>query len=285
MYPAGDPRINVRYIALPDGVKVRVLESIPEQREAVLLVHGWGGSVYSFSETIPAIAAAGYRAIAIDLPGHGLSDKPTDSSHYTTNALAKTVLSVADAMGVRRFTYVGHSLGSMLGLELALQGERRIERLVLISPPALGRIPLLPLLKLFSPSVLNALLPRFINRRVLELVLRQAFGTRSRPTQRDIEEYWAPTQFDEFAVACRECLHSVSWERLSPSQLRGVRLPVLVIVGERDRIVRGALARAKLIPTAQVVQVPEGGHLVMQECSTKANAKLLLFLPGGRGRK
>jgi pimeloyl-ACP methyl ester carboxylesterase len=285
MYPAGDPRINVRYIALPDGVKVRVLESIPEQREAVLLVHGWGGSVYSFSETIPAIAAAGYRAIAIDLPGHGLSDKPTDSSHYTTNALAKAVMSVADALGVRRFTYVGHSLGSMLGLELALQGERRIERLVLISPPALGRIPLLPLLKLFSPSALNSLLPRLMSRGVLELVLRQAFGTRTRPTELDIEEYWAPTQFDEFAVACRECLHSVAWERLSPAHLRGLRLPVLVIVGERDRIVRGAAARAKLIPTAQLVQLPEGGHLVMQECSTKANAKLLLFLPGGRGRK
>lgn len=285
MYPAGDPRINVRYVALPDGVRVRVLESIPEQREAVLLVHGWGGSVYSFSETIPAIAAAGYRAIAFDLPGHGLSDKPTDASHYTTNALAKAVLSVADAMDVRRFTFVGHSLGSMLGLELALQGERRIERLVLISPPSLGRIPLLPFLRLFSPSALNRFLPRLISRRVLELVLRQAFGTRTRPTQRDVEEYWAPTQFDEFAVACRECLHSVSWERLSQAQLRGVRLPVLVIVGERDRIVRGASARAKLIPTAQLVQVPGGGHLVMQECSTKANAKLLLFLPGGRGRR
>ena len=285
MYPAGDPRINVRYVTLPDGVRVRVLESIPEQRDVVLLVHGWGGSVYSFAETIPAIAAAGYRAIAFDLPGHGLSDKPADPSHYTTNALAKAVLSVADALGVRRFTYVGHSLGSTLGLELALQGERRIDRLVLISPPALGRIPLLPLLKLFSPTALNSLLPRLVSRGVVEFVLRQAFGTRTRPTQRDVEEYWAPTQFDEFAVACRECLHSVSWERLSSSQLRGVRFPVLVIVGERDRIVRGTFARAKLIPTAQIVQVPEGGHLVMQECSTKANAKLLLFLPGGRGRK
>ena len=56
-------------------------------------------------------------------------------------------------------------------------------------------------------------------------------------------------------------------------------------MGGRDRFVRGAAARAKLIPTAQTVLIPEGGHVVMQECATKVNAKLLLFLPGGRGRR
>ena len=285
MYPAGEPRINVRYITLPDGVSIRVLESIPEQKDAILLVHGWGGSVYSFAETIPAIAAAGYRAIAFDLPGHGLSGKPSDPSRYTTDALAKAVMGVADAMGLKRFSLVGHSMGSSIGLELALQGERRIERLILISPPALGRVPVIPLLKLLSPAGLKRFLPGLISRGFVAWVLRKAFSTRSRPTQRDIEEYWAPSQFEEFGWACRECLHSVSWERLSPSRLRGLRVPVLVIVGGRDRIVRGAATRAKLIPTAQLVQIPDGGHLVMQECATKANAKLLLFLPGGRGRR
>lgn len=285
MYPAGESRIRVKYVTLPDGVTVRVLESIPDQKDAVLLVHGWGGSVYSFAETIPAVAAAGYRAIAFDLPGHGLSDKPTDASRYTVDALGRAVMGVADAMGLRRFSLVGHSMGSTVGLELALQGERRIERLVMISPPAFGRIPLLFLLKLFSPPFVKRFLPRVLSRRMVEFVLRKAFGTRARPTQRDVEEYWAPTQFDEFGWACRECLHTVAWDRLEPSRLRGLRLPMLVIVGGRDRIVHGAAERAKTIPTAQVVQIPDGGHLVMQECSVKANAKLLLFLPGGRGRR
>ena len=285
MYPAGESRINVRYVTLPDGVKVRVLESIPEQRDAVVLVHGWGGSVYSFAETIPALAAAGYRAIAFDLPGHGLSDKPTDPSKYTTNALAKTIVAVADALGLKRFSLVGHSLGSTIALELALQGERRIERLVLISPPALGKVRLLFWLKLFSPVAVNRFLPRLFTRRVVEFILRRAFGTRTRPTERDVDEYWAPTQFAEFTQACRECLHEVSWDRLEPSRLRGLRVPVLVIVGDRDRIVRGTADRARQIQTAQLVQIPQGGHLVMQECATKANAKLLLFLPGGRGRR
>jgi len=285
MYPAGEPRINVRYVTLVDGTTVRVLESVPEQRDAVLLVHGWGASAYSFAETIPAVAAAGYRAIAFDLPGHGLSDKPTDERKYTTDALANAVLGVADAMGLKRFSLVGHSMGSSLGLELAVRGEKRLDRLVLISPPALGSVPILPLVKLCSPSVVNSIVPRILGRGIVALVLRAVFATPERPTPRDIDQYWAPTQFDELTWACRACLHGVTWKRIAATKLRSLRLPVLVIVGGRDRFIRGVASRAKLIPTAQVVLIPEGGHLVMQECSTKVNAKLLLFLPGGRGRR
>jgi pimeloyl-ACP methyl ester carboxylesterase len=112
-----------------------------------------------------------------------------------------------------------------------------------------------------------------------------AFSARGRPTTRDVEEYWAPTQFDGFAWACRACVHQMTWKRISSSKLRALRLPVLVIVGGKDRMIRDVGSRAKLIPTAQLVEIPEGGHLVMQEFATKTNARLLLFLPGGRGKR
>lgn len=285
MYPAAEPRINVRYVELRDGTRLRVIESIPEQREAVLLVHGWGGSVYSFAETIPAVAAAGYRAIAIDLPGHGLSDKPTDGAKYTTSALADAVLAVADAMGVRRFSIVGHSMGGGIALELALRGERRLERIILINPIGLGRVRSVGLLKLISPRFVNSFIPALLSRGVIRLILKLAFSARGRPTTRDVEEYWAPTQFDGFAWACRACVHHTAWKRIPTARLRALRLPVLVIVGGRDRLIRDVGSRARFIPTGQLIEIPEGGHLVMQEYATKTNAKLLLFLPGGRGKR
>ena len=286
MYPAGEPRINVQYIPLSDGTKVRVLDSVPVQRDAVLLVHGWGGSVYSFAETIPAIAAAGYRAIAIDLPGHGLSDKPKDDEKYTTMALANAVLDVADALGLRRFSMVGHSLGGLLALELAMRGEKRIDRIVLINPPGIGRTPMIPVMRALSPRAVEGFVSRRLSRRVVEFILRRAYGTRERPTKRDVDEYWAPTNLEGYVHACRACIHRVSWKRLSATKLRSIRVPVLLFIGGRDRIVPGDARRARqMIPAAQTVLIPEGGHLLMQECATKTNAKLLLFLPGGRGRR
>src|SRR5437016_13887243 len=77
VYPAGQPDIRQRFVMLPSGVRIRVVEAGPEQGRPVLLVHGWGGSIYTFRKTISALAASGWRAIAVDLKGHGFSDKPT----------------------------------------------------------------------------------------------------------------------------------------------------------------------------------------------------------------
>jgi pimeloyl-ACP methyl ester carboxylesterase len=280
MYPAGVPGVRVRYVTLDDGLSIRVLESGPPGNEAVLLVHGWGASVYTFAETLPALAENGHRAIAMDLPGHGLSEKPVDEARYTTSALCDAILGVAHSMGIRRFSFVGHSLGGSLGLELALRGDKRLQRLALISAVGLGRQPLLGPVKLLTPRVASWIVPRLLTRGAVALVLRLAFATAGRPTDRDIDEYWAPTQFDELVWACRACLHRVTWRPVPEGALRSLQLPVLVLAGGRDRLVLGAAKRGKLIPTARVVTIPEGGHVLPQECAARTNEELLRFLAG-----
>jgi pimeloyl-ACP methyl ester carboxylesterase len=152
---------------------------------------------------------------------------------------------------------------------------------VLIGAVGLGSVPIITPLKLATPPIVNYIWPRLASRQLVALVVNMAFGTKERPTQRDIDEYWAPTQFDEFAWACRACVHRATWIPMSETQLRSLRLPVLVISGGRDRIVRGDASRARLIPTARVVPIQEGGHLVMQECSGITNAEILQFLRSG----
>jgi len=278
MYPAGEPGVSVQYVTLASGLRVRVLEAGPPSDHAVLLVHGWGASVYSYSAMLPALANAGFRAIAIDLPGFGLSDKPTDEMRYTTEASAEVVREVVTAMGVARFTFVGHSLGGALGLHLATTGEHRLDRLVLINAVGLGSVFTYPIIRVLSPRIVDRILPALLTRRLIHALLRLAFATPDRPTKRDIDEYWAPTQFDEFTWACRAVLHRAKWSRVPATRLRSLRLPVLVIVGARDRLVRDTARRAQLIPGARVVTIRDGGHVVLQECSVRSNAALIEFL-------
>jgi pimeloyl-ACP methyl ester carboxylesterase len=157
-------------------------------------------------------------------------------------------------------------------------GQRRIDRLIVISAASLGSAPIIGVAKLFSPRFINPLIPPLLSRTAITLVLRVAFGTPGRPTSADVDQYWATTQFDEGGWACRALLHRFTFDRVPDATLRALRIPVLAILGGCDRLVLGGGERAALIPNSRTVTIPEGGHLVMQECAARANAEILDFL-------
>jgi pimeloyl-ACP methyl ester carboxylesterase len=199
---------------------------------------------------------------------------------YTTASLAGAVIDTANALGIQRFAFVGHSMGGALGLRLAQTGGSRVERMVLIGAASLGIAPIIAIAKVFSPPIINRIVPPLLGRRAVETICRVAYAMPGRPTPRDVDEYWAPTQFDEYARACRALLHRFTFERVPADSLRSLKLPVLAILGGRDRLVFGGSDRAALIPGARIVNIPEGGHLVMQECSARVNGEMIAFLKG-----
>jgi pimeloyl-ACP methyl ester carboxylesterase len=283
MYPAGVAGLSTRFLTVDGGIRLRMVEGGPRDAHPLLLVHGWGGFTYSFAETIPALLHAGYRVLAVELPGHGLSDKPADDSWYSSASLEATVKDVIARERLESFSYIGHSMGGLIGLRLAADHQLPgLERLALISSAGLGRIPALLPLKLLSPRVVNRVVPSLLTRRVVQGILTLAFGTESRPTEHDVDQYWAQTQWDEYAWACRASAHRVDFRRVPAARLRALTVPVLVISGARDRVVARVARHAAAIPTARLLHVPEGGHLVMQECAERTNSELLSFLSGVR---
>jgi pimeloyl-ACP methyl ester carboxylesterase len=277
MYPAGEAGIVVRRVPIRDGVTLRVLEAGPQSSTAVVLVHGWAGSVYSFAETIPALASAGHRVIAIDLPGHGLSDKPLGRNWYSVAGLTEAVAAVITALGVSRYAMVAHSMSGAIALELSRRSLKPAA-VVFVGAVGVGRVPIAVLARVITPHALVRLIPPLITRVVGKLVAGLAFGTPGRPTERDVDEYWAPTQFNSFVYALSSCLHYADWHRASPEFLRAFRLPTLVIAGGRDRVVQGVARGGSYIPGAKVIVVPEAGHLVMQECAAQVNPEILALL-------
>jgi pimeloyl-ACP methyl ester carboxylesterase len=104
---------------------------------AVLLVHGLTASSREFFDLGPALAAAGWYAIAPDLRGRGRSSKPPHG--YGLPFHADDLLALCERLELQRVHLVGHSLGALIGLYLAALFPARIHRLVLID--AGGRIP------------------------------------------------------------------------------------------------------------------------------------------------
>ncbi|MGI9208555.1 MAG: alpha/beta fold hydrolase [Rhodococcus sp. (in: high G+C Gram-positive bacteria)] len=102
---------------------------------AVVLCHGFPGLGYSFRHQSAALAGAGYRAIAPDMPGYGGTDRPATVEQYTAVATADRLVGLLDALGIARAVFVGHDFGAPAAWTTALRHPSRVAGLVLLAVP------------------------------------------------------------------------------------------------------------------------------------------------------
>jgi pimeloyl-ACP methyl ester carboxylesterase len=286
MFPAGVPGIRVRRVTLESGIQLRLAEAGPASAPSVLLLHGWGASLYMWRDWFAPLAAAGLRPVAVDLPGHGLSDRPDRDADYRLEALIATVRGLLDVEGIGTTDVVAQSMAGTIALELVLAGEPRVRRLALVNPACFGRIRLQALGRAVSPPVVDRLLHRLMTRGIVSRAHRLVYGDPSRITARDEDEYWAPSQFPSHARAMRRLLHEFQWARppadRMAARLGHLREQALVVLGTRDRLVRDAgpyvtALRAAGAPLA-VREVNGGGHAVNEERPAEVVSLTMAFL-------
>src|SRR5437588_3375061 len=102
----------------------------------LVLIHGITSNSATWDRVLPRLARR-YTVLAPDLLGHGRSDKLRGD--YSVGAHANTVRDLLDALGHRNATFVGHSLGGGVALQLAYQYPERVDQLVLVAPGGFGR--------------------------------------------------------------------------------------------------------------------------------------------------
>jgi pimeloyl-ACP methyl ester carboxylesterase len=219
------------------------------------------------------LASAGFHVIAPDLPGHGLSDKPDDDASYTRDRLVAVLGHLLDVEGIERVDVVAQSMSGTIAVVLAERYPPRVGRVALVNPALFGRVRMERLLRLVSPSVIDAILPRLVSRWIVARTHRMVYGDPKRLRKRDVDEYWAPSQFPSYARAMRRLLHVFGWERdeldRMVTRLAPLERRILVILGRRDRLVLDAqpyvsMLRARL----QMLRVHHsvlGGHAVNEE--------------------
>jgi pimeloyl-ACP methyl ester carboxylesterase len=259
-------------VPVGDGATIHVVER--GSGPALLLLHGMMLSsdiwVHQFTDL-----AARHRVVAVDLRGHGRST--AGNRPWTIETMADDLRAVVDALDLRRCLLVGHSMGGMVALALAqdVADERRLERfcgvvVVSSSPGPLVRLP-------GWPSLSKATAPAW--RRALLMVERAGAAVPS-----DDVRWWmmrlgfgpepVPAQV-RFVEQLQEAMPMGSFARLAPMLggvdlspgLADVDLPVLVVVGSRDRLVgpRHARRTVDAVAQAQLVELPRCGHMPMLE--------------------
>ncbi|MFC4494378.1 alpha/beta fold hydrolase [Streptomyces ovatisporus] len=101
----------------------------------VLLVHGFPESWYSWRHQLPVLAAAGYRAVAVDVRGYGRSSRPGDVAAYRMPALVEDGVAVVHALGEESAAIVGHDWGSAIAANSALIRPDVFHAVALLSVP------------------------------------------------------------------------------------------------------------------------------------------------------
>ena len=116
-----------------NGMNMHIAEA--GEGRPVIMVHGFPGLWYSFRHQLPALAAAGYRAIAIDQRGYGRSDRPTDPAVYDADYMQRDMLGLLEALGEERAVWVGHDFGAQYVWNLSVRAPERVTGVVGMACP------------------------------------------------------------------------------------------------------------------------------------------------------
>lgn len=126
-----------------NGLRMAVYEQ--GEGPAVIMVHGFPELAFSWRHQLPALAAAGYRAIAPDMRGYGRTGAPNGVNEYRMEKLIGDLLGLLDVLELQRATFVGHDWGALVLWHMAMLAPERIERLINLNIPHFPRTPVEPI--------------------------------------------------------------------------------------------------------------------------------------------
>jgi pimeloyl-ACP methyl ester carboxylesterase len=234
----------------------------------VLLVHGMAGSSVTWRHVMQALSQR-LTVVAPDLLGHGQSDKPR--GEYSLGAHTDTLRDLLDTLGHRRATFVGHSLGGGIAMQLAYQFPERCERLVLVNSGGLGREVSLILRLLTSPGAEYVLplvcTPRLRDAGSLVATWLARAGVRAAPASQEMWRSYASladaATRQAFFRGLRDVLDLSGQAVSALARLyRAARLPTLILWGAQDTFipVSHAVAAHQAIPGSRLEIFDGVGH-------------------------
>ncbi|GBE42073.1 2-hydroxy-6-oxononadienedioate/2-hydroxy-6-oxononatrienedioate hydrolase [bacterium BMS3Bbin10] len=270
-YQSGDA--DVRYATVgSDTQKVRLAYRDRGTGQAVLLLHGFGASSYTWRHVEPALTASGYRVVTLDLKGFGLSEKPFDDG-YSIFDQAALVSQFIDQIGLKKVTVIGHSLGGGVALVLALDNNpakrKRIAKLVLINSIAYAQNIPIAFSILRTPvlgEISSRLVPLDVQTRV---ALKLAYFDDSKFDSHDVKQYSGPLKDKGSRHALIQTARQILPKNLPElsSRYKTIKIPALIIWCDRDKVIkpRIGLRLRNDLPNSTLRIMRRCGHMPQEE--------------------
>ena len=259
-----------------ENVRLHVRDSGAKSAPSVIMLHGFGSSLHTWEPWAEALKNE-YRVIRLDLPGSGLSE-PDPTGRYDDQRTMDLILALMDRLAVARAAFVGNSIGGRIAWNFAAHHPERVTRLVLISPDGFAsrgfsydKKPDVPAMA----HVMRYILPKSMVRSSLA----QAYGDPSLLTDVTVDRYYelmlAPGSRGALIARMEQTIL-----RDPVPLLRRVQVPVLLIWGDRDKMipVGNAADYVREMPQAKVVTFPALGHVPHEEAPAQSLVPVRAFL-------
>lgn len=270
-----------------DGLSVHYKER-GQGEPGLVLLHGFAASVFTWREVLDQLADYG-RVVAYDRPAFGLTERPVGDLQpnvYAPDYQPQLVVGLMDKLGMEEAVLVGNSAGGAVAIQTALDHPQRVRALILVDPAVYtspgAPAPLRPLLNTPQADHLGPLFARQIQDWGYEFG-RMAWHDPSGFTDEVWEGYRKPLRADNWDRALWQFTASSGYTGLAErlDRLAALKtLPVLVITGENDRIVppEDSIRLAGELPNAELVVIPNCGHVPQEECPAEFMAAVDAFL-------
>lgn len=272
------PMVKATVHWVPGGGALRVLEG--GQGPTVVLLHGRGGAASTWFAYLTALAR-GHRVLAVDLPGFGMSspgEGPVRSAEEGVRFFTDPVEALLEQLAPGPVAVVGHSLGGLVGLELALRGRVPVERLALVDGMGLG-----PELERKARLFFHA-----GPERLARSLGPWAWARMMPPVPTPLGQRLGELGYELVSASGGRDAATRAFNRLVPltgpvfhhrERLAEVKVPVLLVWGEREDVLPLSLAEeaVRRFPQARLLRV-EAAHSPHQERPERVLPELKAFL-------
>ncbi len=261
-------------------VHYRKWPAINDLNKNVFLVHGLGASTFSWRYTAPVLQEKGFRVIAVDLPGFGLSERKTGLDHSAEARGELLWAMLEELFPGQQWNLVGHSMGGATVTAMALQKPEQTESVTLVagalvpfeSSPytsLLGYPPVGEWARVFSGRIITD------EDRVEEL-LASAYG--QQPSEHELSGYFLPLNIENTTAMWPDLLRTAPGSMMD--QLYRIEIPVLSIWGEEDQWVplEQGIEIDRQLPNSKLIVMEGEGHCPMETAPDRFDRKLAEFL-------